>query len=135
MCLQKVICKKNLERKKITDVLKVTDENSGSGSASGSGESDVGIRGPRSTPKISWIRNTLVPGVLAAGQEDGQTFLLGQNGLHLPFPASEHQVCGTSSVRQLGENRLNQVHSSLFLAGLRILIHLIWIQYGSGSGS
>jgi hypothetical protein len=69
---------------------------------------------------ISWIRNTLVPGVLAAGQEDGQAFLLGQDRLQLPLPASEHQVFGPSSVRQLGENRLSQVHSSLFVAELQI---------------
>ena len=95
------------------DVLKVTDKNSRIQIRVRIQESDLWIRGSGSTPKISWIRNTLVPGVLAAGQEDGQALLLGQNGLQLPLPASEHLVC-EPSVRQLGQNRLDQVHSHCF---------------------
>jgi hypothetical protein len=78
-------------------------------------ESDVWIRGSGSTPKKfhGSATHTLVPGVLAAGQEDGQALLLGQNGLQLPLPGSERLVC-EPSVRQLGQNRLSQVHSHCF---------------------
>ncbi len=80
MHLQKVISKKNFKKKQFfVDVLKVTDENSRIRIRIH--ETDVWIRGSGSTPQFAGSATLVVPGVLAAGQEDGQALLLGEGGL------------------------------------------------------